>query len=107
MISFEDFKKMDLRIARIVEVNDHPNADRLYVIKIRVDDTEKQIVAGIKQFYTPAELVGRDVVVVNNLEPAKLRGEDSNGMILAAKRSDGMPVILVPERDVEPGSQIG
>ena len=107
MISFEDFKKLDLRVAKVLEVKDHPDADRLYVLKVLVAEEEKQIVAGVKQFYLPEELEGRNIIIVNNLEPVILRGEESNGMLLAAKRDDGMPVIIVPERDVSPGSFIG
>ena len=107
MISFDDFKKLDLRVAKVLEVKDHPNADRLYVLKVLVDEEEKQIVAGVRQFYSHEDLEGRHIVIVNNLEPVTLRGEESNGMMLAAKRDDGMPVILVPEREVSPGSLIG
>ena len=106
MISFEDFKKLDLRVAKVLEVKDHPDADRLYVLKVLVQEEEKQIIAGVRQFYSAEELVGKNIVIVNNLEPVTLRGEESNGMLLAAKRDDGMPVILIPERDVSPGSMI-
>ena len=70
MISFEEFKKLELRIAEIKTAEDHPNADKLTVIKIDVGGEEKQIVAGIKGHYANEELVGKKVVVVNNLEPA-------------------------------------
>jgi methionine--tRNA ligase beta chain len=105
MVSFEDFKKLDLRIAEIIEVSDHPNADKLYIIKIKVDDETKQIIAGIRQSYGPEELKGRKIVVVNNLEPVKIRGEESNGMLLAAI-DNGSPVILTPEKNVPSGSKI-
>ena len=107
MISFEDFKKLDLRVAKVLEVKDHPNADRLYVLKVLVAEEEKQIVAGVRQFYSREELVGKNIVIVNNLQPVILRGEESNGMLLAAKRDDGMPIIIVPEREVSSGSSIG
>jgi methionyl-tRNA synthetase len=106
MISFEDFKKLDLRVAKVLEVREHPNADRLYLLRIDAGDEPKQIVAGIRTQYPPEELLGRNIVIVNNLEKAVIRGEESNGMLLAAK--DGTsPIILVPERDVPPGSTIG
>lgn len=107
MISFEDFKKLDLRVAKVLEVKDHPDADRLYVLKVLVAEEEKQIVAGVREFYSHEDLEGKNIIIVNNLEPVVLRGEKSNGMLLAAKRDDGMPVIIVPERDVSPGSLIG
>ena len=105
MISFEDFKKIDLRVAKILEVNDHPNADKLYVLKIDVGDQTKQIVAGIRANYSPDELVGKKIAVINNLEPATIRGEESNGMLLAAN-DEGVPIILTTDRDVPAGAEI-
>ena len=105
-ISFEDFKKLDLRIAKVLEVKEHPNADRLYVLNVQVGEETKQIVAGIRQFYSAEDIVGKNIVIVNNLEPVVLRGEESNGMLLAAKDGDE-PVILIPNKDVPSGSTIG
>jgi methionyl-tRNA synthetase len=104
-VSFDDFKKLDLRIAKIMDVKEHPNADKLYVIQIEVGGEMKQIVAGIRHEYDAGALIGRKIVVVNNLEPVVIRGEESNGMLLAARDGDS-PVILVPEKDVPPGSAI-
>ena len=106
VISFDDFKKLDLRIAEIKEVKEHPNADKLYVLQIDVGEETKQIIAGIRQHYSPDELIGRKIVIVNNLSPATIRGEDSNGMLLAAKDQDA-PIILIPDQDVVPGAKIG
>lgn len=104
-VPFEEFKKVELRAATILEVKDHPNADRLYVLTVDLGDRKKQIVAGIKRYYTKEELVGRQIAIVDNLEPAVLRGEESQGMLLAA--SDGETVsILVPLKPVAPGSII-
>jgi methionine--tRNA ligase beta chain len=105
MLSFDDFKQIDLRVAEILEVKDHPDADRLYVLRIAVGDEEKQIVAGVREHYSAEELTGRKIIIVNNLEPATIRGVESNGMLLAAK-DDGAPVILMPERDVPSGAVI-
>ncbi|MDD4956037.1 MAG: methionine--tRNA ligase subunit beta [Candidatus Omnitrophica bacterium] len=105
MVSFEDFKKLDLRIARVVEVKEHPNADKLYVLSVDTGEETKQIVAGIRASYAVEELVGKSIVVVNNLEPAVIRGESSNGMLLAASSENG-PVILAPEKEVMPGAQV-
>lgn len=105
MLSFDDFKNVELRIARVVDVREHPNADRLYLLRIDVGGEEKQIVAGIRSKYQKDELVGRKIVVVNNLEPVELRGERSEGMLLAAGGEDG-PVILIPDEDVPAGTQI-
>ncbi|MFH1665578.1 MAG: methionine--tRNA ligase subunit beta [Candidatus Omnitrophota bacterium] len=106
MVSFEDFKKLDLRIARIDEVKEHPRADRLFVLQVDIGGQKKQIVAGIREHYSAEDLTGREIVIVNNLEPAVIRGEESNGMLLAARDGD-VPVILVPSRDVPPGANIG
>ncbi|MFH1395123.1 MAG: methionine--tRNA ligase subunit beta [Candidatus Omnitrophota bacterium] len=106
MISFEDFKKIDLRIAEVVSVEEHPNADKLYVIQLSLGDEKKQIVAGIRNNYSMTELIGKKVVVVNNLDPVVIRGEESNGMLLAAGSENG-PVILMPEKDVVAGTVIG
>lgn len=104
MITLEDFKKLELRVARIKEVRDHPGADRLYVLLIELEEGRtKQIVAGIRPGYTKEELAGKEVVVVDNLEPVVLRGEESQGMLLAASDESGIS-ILTPLREVKPGS---
>jgi len=68
MATLDDFKKLDLRVAEILEVEPHPDADRLYILKIQVGDTQKQIVAGIKQFYDAADLKGKRIAVIDNLD---------------------------------------
>jgi len=103
MVSFEDFKKLEIKIARIKEVNDHPRADRLYVLIVDLGDKTKQIVAGIRNFYKKEDLVGRQIVVIDNLEPAVLRGVESQGMLLASSDDKGISV-LMPDRDVALGS---
>lgn len=105
MISFEDFKKMDIRVARIKEVKEHPNADKLFIVNIDIGAEERQIVAGIKNYYNPEDLVGKKIIVITNLEPATIRGVQSSGMLLAA-RDDNALSILVPERDISVGSKI-
>lgn len=103
MVTLEEFKKLELKVARIKEVNDHPNADRLYIITIDLGDKAKQIVAGIKNSYQKEELLGRQVVVVDNLEPVVLRGVESQAMLLAASDEKGI-CIISPEREVQLGS---
>ncbi|MFH0738540.1 MAG: methionine--tRNA ligase subunit beta [Candidatus Omnitrophota bacterium] len=103
MISIEDFRKLELRVAQIKEVNDHPDADRLYVITLDLGDRTKQVVAGIRGSYQKEELLGKQVVVVDNLEPAVLRGIESQGMILAASDETGI-VIVTPEKKITLGS---
>ena len=103
MITIDDFRKLELKIAEIKEVNDHPNADRLYVITLDVGGATKQVVAGIKGSYQKEQLVGKQVVVVDNLESAMLRGVESQGMILASSDESGFTVV-VPERQMKLGS---
>lgn len=95
-ITIQDFAKLELKIAKILEARPHPNADKLMLITVDVGDQTKQIVAGIRMHYTPEQLVGRKIVIVNNLEPAILRGETSNGMLLAASSGDKV-VLLAPD----------
>ena len=104
-ISFDEFSKLRLRIAKIKEAAPHPNADKLYVLKADFGDKEVQLVAGIRQSYTPEELVGKQIAVLENLEPKALRGVESQGMLLAASGDQG-PVLLVPEKEVPSGSPI-
>ena len=105
MVSIEDFQKLEFIIAKITDVQEHSNADRLYVIKVDTGSEERQLVAGIRPSYTPEELIGKNVVIVNNLEPATIRGEESQGMILAASDENGMSV-LMPDKEVALGSRV-
>jgi methionyl-tRNA synthetase len=104
--TFDDFIKMDLRVAEIKACDDIEGADKLYRLTVDVGE-ERTIVAGIKLFYTKEELVGKKIVVVTNLEPRKLRGIMSHGMLLAASSSDNSSVVLVgPDKDVPNGSRV-
>lgn len=104
-ISYDVFAQLDLRVALVLEAREHPNANKLLLLKVKVGPVEKQIVAGIRGHYEPAALVGKRIVIVNNLAPTMLRGEESQGMLLAA--SDESSVVLVtPERDLPDGSRV-
>ena len=103
MVTIEEFKKSELIIAVIKEAKEHPNADRLYVLKVDTGKEEKQLVAGIRQAYTKEELIGRKVVLVNNLEPAVIRGEQSQGMLLAASDGNGLSLLTL-DKDIALGS---
>lgn len=105
LIRYEEFARLELRVARILEAREHPNANKLLLLKIKVGEVEKQIVAGIRGHYDPATLPGRLIVVVNNLEPAMIRGEESNGMLLAASDANSV-VLLQPEREIADGSKV-
>jgi methionyl-tRNA synthetase len=105
-ITYADFAKLELRVAKVLEVRPHPNADRLLLIKVDVGDEQKQVVAGIRQHYSPEQLVGKLIVIVNNLEPAMLRGESSNGMLLAATSNEKVVVLTVDDPECVVGAKI-
>lgn len=106
-IEFEDFMKVDMRTGRIVSVEDHPNADKLFVITIdEGSNSTRTVCAGLKGHYEPSELEGLNVVFVANLEPRKLRGVMSEGMILAADDGDGGVKVLTTEGEILSGSRV-
>ena len=106
-IAYDDFAKLELRVATIVEAKVHPNADKLLVIQVDLAGEKRQICAGIRAFYAPEQLVGKQVIVVANLEPRPLRGEISQGMLLAATDpTSGRVVIISPSENVAPGSVV-
>tara|TARA_B100001996_G_scaffold99716_1_gene74720 strand:+ start:58 stop:1551 length:1494 start_codon:yes stop_codon:yes gene_type:complete len=106
-IDFEDFMKVEMRTGRIVSVEDHPNADKLFVITIdEGTDSTRTVCAGLKGHYEPSELEGLNVVFVANLEPRKLRGVMSEGMILAADDGEGGVKVLTTEGDILSGSRV-
>jgi methionyl-tRNA synthetase len=93
MINIEEFRKVELRTAKVLQVDPHPNADRLWVIQLELGAEKRQIVAGIRQHYTPEQLVGKTIICAANLEPAMLRGVESQGMLLAVR--DGEKVVAL------------
>jgi len=105
MISIDDFRKIELRVATIKSAEPHPNADKLLVLQVDLGGETRQICAGIRNHYSAEELVGRQIVVVANLETAKLRGLDSQGMLLAAS-DEGRVIILTPEKSVQAGAKV-
>lgn len=106
-VSIQDFMEVDLRVAEIRAVNEHPNADKLLILKVDIGDDggEKQLVAGIKDHYNPEQLIGMKIIVVNNLASAVIRGEESQGMLLAARDGNNV-VLLTTEKDVKAGSKV-
>jgi methionyl-tRNA synthetase len=105
-IEFEDFQKIDLRVGTVREVEKHPDADRLLLVKVDTGDKDlRQVVAGLADYFEPADLVGKQVVVVANLKPRKLRKQLSQGMVLAVKTDKGME-LLTPTGEVPPGSKV-
>lgn len=106
-ISFEDFLKVKLRVGRVLEAEEHPNADKLLVLKVDLGDEQRQICAGLKGHYTPEQLVGRNLILVVNLAPRTMRGLQSQGMLLAASTPDHCKVVVLsPESDIAPGSVV-
>ncbi len=106
MVTFEEFKKLDIRIGKIVSAEKVPDADKLLKLIVDLGGEKRQIIAGIAEFYPePEELVGKEVPIVVNLEPKTFRGLESQGMILAAD-VEGRCVLLHPEKEVPPGSTI-
>ena len=104
-ISYNDFKKLDIRIAEVKSAERVEGADKLLKMQVTLGDEERQIVAGIAPWYEPDSLVGAKIVLLVNLEPARIRGVVSNGMLLAAT-VDGRAVLLQPDSDVPPGSEV-
>ena len=104
-ISYEDFTKLDLVVGKIIEANDHPNADKLLVFKVDIGSETRTIVSGIKKWYKAEDLVGKNVIVVKNLAPRKMRGIESQGMLLAADFGDDLTMVSTLA-DIKPGSKV-
>lgn len=106
MITFDDFKRLEIKIATIKDAEPVEGADRLLRLQISLGEEQRQLVAGIAQHYTPEDLKDKQIVVLANLEPKTLKGVESQGMLLAAV-DDGKPVLLQPEQPVTEGTVIG
>lgn len=106
IINYDYFSKIKLRIAEILAAEKVEGADKLLKLKVSLGDEEREIVAGIALWYEPEKLVGRKIVLLANLEPAKIRGVQSNGMLLAASDAEGRAILLQPDSDVPAGSKI-
>ena len=106
MITYEDFAKLDLRTAKILSAEKVEGSEKLIKLQLDVGELgERQIIAGIGNIYTPELLVDKQIIIIANLEPRKLMGHESNGMLLAANDEHG-PVILIPESEVPSGTKI-
>jgi len=105
-VSIDDFAKLEFRVARVLHAEPHPKADKLLVLTVKVGPEQRTIVSGIKQHYAPDDLIGRQVVIVANLKPVKLRGIESQGMILAAEDADGALALVALERELADGSEV-
>jgi methionyl-tRNA synthetase len=106
MLTIDEFSRVELRVATITAAEAHPNADRLVVLKIDLGGEQRQLVAGIRKHYEPESLVGKRIVVVANLQPATLRGVESQGMLLAASDDEGNLSLVTPEKPVANGARV-
>lgn len=105
MIGFEEFQKMDLRVGKIVTAERVEKTDKLLKLKVDLGTEKRQLVAGIASFYQPEDLVGKEIIVIANLQPKTLMGIESQGMLLAAD-VEGRPVLLKPDAKVPPGTKV-
>lgn len=106
-IKFSDFEKLDLRVAKILNVEDIDNADKLYKLILDLGNEKRIVCAGIKQHYSKKELIGKEVVLLANLKPRLLKGIESQGMILAASDEDHNKIVLLTtEEEIEEGWQV-
>lgn len=104
-ITIDDVDKVDLRIAKVIEAEKHPDADKLLVLQLEVGDEKRQVVSGIAKYYSPEELIGKNVILVYNLKPIKLRGIESHGMILAADKGKKLTLTTVMD-DIGSGAKV-
>jgi len=105
-ISYDDFSKLELRIGLVKSAEDVEKSENLLKLKVDFKDEEKQIIAGIKKFYSPNDLIDKKFVFITNMETRKIMGLESQGMLLASEDEEGNIVILQPEKDIAPGSKI-
>jgi methionine--tRNA ligase beta chain len=106
-IQYDDFAKIQFRTATVLECKAHPNADRLLVLQVDLGNEKRQICAGLRAHYAPEQLVGKQIIVVANLAARQMRGEISEGMLLAASdAATGRVIILSPAEPVAPGSEV-
>jgi len=97
---------MDLRVAKVIKAEKIEGSEKLMKLQINLGDEERQVVAGISKVYEPEQLVGKEIIIVANLEPRRLLGLESNGMLLAAHDENGEPVLLIPEKEVQAGVKV-
>ncbi len=106
MIRIEQFKQLDLRVGKVIEIKDHPSADQLYILLVNIGGKEPlSLVAGLKGHYLASDLLGKEIIVIINLEPAVIRGVESQGMLLAAEFK-GKVTVLTPDQTINVGAKI-
>jgi tRNA-binding protein len=106
-INYDDFAKLDLRVGTVLDCQPHPNADKLLILQVDMGEERRQVCAGLRQHYQPEQLIGKQIIVVANLAPRVLRGETSQGMLLAASDPATARVMFIsPSENVRPGSKV-
>jgi tRNA-binding protein len=106
-ITYDDFAKLDLRVATVLDCKAHGNADKLLVLQIQIGEEKRQICAGLRQHCPPEQLIGKQIVVVANLAPRQMRGEISQGMLLAATDPvSGKVIVVTPSEPVQAGAKV-
>ena len=106
-VTFDDFLKLDIRVGTIKQAEAHPRADKLIVLQVDLGEQQRQIIAGIRGFYEPEALVGKQIAVLTNLPPRNMRGLESQGMLLAASTPDHSSVVLLTlDKEIAAGSGI-
>lgn len=104
-ISIDKFKEIDLRVAKVISAEKIPETDKLLRLELDLGEEKRQIVSGIAEYYEPESLIGREIIVIFNLEPKKLKGLTSNGMLLAAS-GENFISLIAPDKEVPPGTKI-
>ena len=105
-MTIDEFQKADLRVANILEAERVPDSEKLVKLQVELGEERRQLVAGIGKAYAPEDLIGKQIVLVVNLDPRKLMGIESNGMLLAASDEDGNPILLTVDKRVYGGARI-
>jgi len=105
MMNIDDFKKTELRVAKVLSAERVEGSEKLLKLEVDLGQEKRQIIAGIGKAYNPENLIGKEIVVVANLEPRSLMGLESQGMVLAVNSESG-PVLLIPDQEVVPGTEI-
>lgn len=105
-IQYDDFARLDLRVATVIDCKPHANADKLLVLQIDLGGEQRQICAGLRAHYQPEQLIGKQIIVVANLAPRQMRGEVSQGMLLAATDASGRVIFITPSEAAAAGSKV-
>lgn len=105
-INYEDFSKIKLKVAKVINAERVEGSEKLLKLQVTIGSEERQIIAGIGKAYTPEEIQGKNIVIVANLEPRKLMGLESEGMLLAGSIGEEGPTLLITDRSISPGAEV-